>query len=866
MSQSPEPQPLNDLEIPPEVPAGPKINDIKHEFHPHSGRPLQEESLEDYLRTQSLRRRRPPTEEKPYAPGFRTRLDFEVAHFAQENMLNKKATNQLISLIRRCAANPEEFTTTNHADMSKQWDQASKKCTEFQKYDVPVLYKGVEQIFEMHTRPLWNWALDLIQDPRLADFFVWDSERTYKYDGTSFVRFYTEPWTAQAYWEIQSKLPDHKDAKLCPYIIYADKSKLSSFGTEKAYPVIARLGNIVVGIRNGNEWGGGQVVGSLPVVKDDTAESGKPGYVNFKNAVWHSAFHKLLESIVAHSKTGIWTQCGDGQQRWLFPVILILAADYEEASVMALIRGLRGLYPCPICFVKAEQQSDLAVTSDLRTAHHAQAAVEKARTLSAERAEQSLKHLGLRNVDNVFWKVAHSDAHRAISFDRLHSHQSGLWGDHLFPVLKFHIERLGARQLAKLDRQIDSMPRWRNLNHFQTVSNLSFNDGSKHEDISKIMIYAVHNILTDRLGLLLLQCVRGYMELNMYVGLELHTTNTIAAGRRQLEKFGELMKEYIAACEGTEFEDKNWNFIKMHLHKHVFTDIEQKGVTKNFGTKIDEAMHGPARAAYLRQTNFKNVAPQILRSLHRRMVGKYILEQLDDLDALWEDEDGDAPVDLDNVDPLDLEEFGNVVVGAKHGVISFLALETAMKQDLAFANFRIRFSDFLSDFLPAYGHALPGGKRVKFTREQEITPYRYLKVFFQSLDDWKDETDYLRCNPSFHNHERYDAALVKTTTGTIFVRLVFVFTWTSDGKTYPFALVQPLDLGIGQRSAKDKALHFYRVREKPRHRCEFISVHSIIRGALLAPDFDKKGDYFAVDGVDSDMFLRLMELYPNHTT
>lgn len=65
---------------------------------------------------------------------------------------------------------------------------------------------------------------------------------------------------------MQSKLPRHKDAKLCPYILYADKAKLSSFGTQKAYPIVARLANIVVGIRNGNEWGGGQIVGSLPVV------------------------------------------------------------------------------------------------------------------------------------------------------------------------------------------------------------------------------------------------------------------------------------------------------------------------------------------------------------------------------------------------------------------------------------------------------------------------------------------------------------------------------------------------------------------------------------------------------------------------
>ncbi|KAJ7934928.1 hypothetical protein B0H13DRAFT_1586945, partial [Mycena leptocephala] len=77
--------------------------------------------------------------------------------------------------------------------------------------------------------------------------------------------------------------------------------------------------------------GGGQIVGSLPVVSDDSAESGKPGYANFKNAVWHAAFYKLLESIAIHSKPGIWTCCGDEIIRWLFPMLLILAADYEEA-------------------------------------------------------------------------------------------------------------------------------------------------------------------------------------------------------------------------------------------------------------------------------------------------------------------------------------------------------------------------------------------------------------------------------------------------------------------------------------------------------------------------------------------------------
>jgi hypothetical protein len=47
--------------------------------------------------------------------------------------------------------------------------------------------------------------------------------------------------------------------------------------------------------------------------------------------MWHAAFYKLLESIALISKTGAWTTCGDGEKRWLFPCIVILSADYEEA-------------------------------------------------------------------------------------------------------------------------------------------------------------------------------------------------------------------------------------------------------------------------------------------------------------------------------------------------------------------------------------------------------------------------------------------------------------------------------------------------------------------------------------------------------
>ena len=45
-----------------------------------------------------------------------------------------------------------------------------------------------------------------------------------------------------------------------------DKTRLSTFGTAKAYPVIARFGNLPDFIRNGRDIGGGRIVGWLPIV------------------------------------------------------------------------------------------------------------------------------------------------------------------------------------------------------------------------------------------------------------------------------------------------------------------------------------------------------------------------------------------------------------------------------------------------------------------------------------------------------------------------------------------------------------------------------------------------------------------------
>jgi hypothetical protein len=48
--------------------------------------------------------------------------------------------------------------------------------------------------------------------------------------------------------------------------LYADKTQLSSFRTEKGYPVMARILNLPVWMRNGDGIGGAWVMGWLPIV------------------------------------------------------------------------------------------------------------------------------------------------------------------------------------------------------------------------------------------------------------------------------------------------------------------------------------------------------------------------------------------------------------------------------------------------------------------------------------------------------------------------------------------------------------------------------------------------------------------------
>ncbi|KAG2101790.1 hypothetical protein BD769DRAFT_1697154 [Suillus cothurnatus] len=839
-----------------------KRDDIKVKYHPNSGIEAKVCAFDAFERHPATSVP-PPDGHPPWHP-FKSRLEFDIAELTLEVGLNNEQSDRLIKLCHRCALGKEKVTFKNHKDIHSMWEAASHRITKFTKEVITVPFDGdgKSRDYEIHYRVLWELAADMLRNPRLFPHFVFDAHRFSKFDGNTFVSFVDEPFTARDIWDVQSQLPP--GAKPLAFILYADKTKLSSFGTAKGYPVYARLANLPTKIRNGQGTGGGYVVGWLPIVNDEKLHSGKPSWVNFKNTVWHKSFSRILSSLASKSKTGQWFTCLDGIERWFFLCILILSADFEEQCVMALTRGLMSLWPCPVCLVSRDDLWDTSRSYRQRTSKESQA-------LKPLKREELLKEQALRLIENALWAVKFTCVHRALLHDRCHFNHAGLWSRHLWVELQKLLAILGRDKVSQVDENFEKFPYWQNLKHPNRIVGVTFTDSSVHEDISKMIIYATHNIFTEHdspLGYLLLRCTRLYIEMDIYAALEVHTANTITEGRHTVQAFTALIQQYIT--QTADDNEKNWNFPKLHMITHIFNDIEAKGASRNYNTKLNEQMHGPLKDWYLNRTNFKNVAEHILCIDHWLLVADDISRRISDFDE-------HSQVKLDDIDDEllghnddtvitgspDANSFDpslHVRIGSRQPAQTFDFIENAHQADAGFTNFRIKLNDFLSNFLPICNIPLPGGKRIHFQSDNTVTECRFLRVNYKSLVDWRQYTDYLRCNPQFFGAPRFDCVFIQTQQSIIIGRLVFVFECAVGNDLFPIALIHPFDAPTGLRLRKDKQLNIFRVRAKPRVRTEFFSVRSIIRGALLVQD-DNSLDYLVVDTIDTDMFLRVRDMH-----
>ncbi|KAJ4476792.1 hypothetical protein C8R41DRAFT_869631 [Lentinula lateritia] len=669
----------------------------------------------------------------------------------------------------------------HHQEIQNTWDLAAERLTKFRKTEVVVRYCDLEpESYELYYRPVWDWLQELLLNCDIVSKMEWDARRLFKFDGGSrtWKRFIEEAWSANSWWSFQ--------------------------------------------------------------VSEDAAHSGKADFVNFKNVVWHESAAKIFESMAEYCRTGYTMVCGDGVRRWMYPIVLIKSADYEEQ--------------CPI---PHDQLLDFDNKYLERTAKDTIEILNNARQkalISKADEEAELKKYSLRPCFNSFFKLAHSDPYAGVSFDDLHFQDSGVWGDHIFEHAKIQINNRSAvtkiDNRNKLSVRFKEFPRWSKLNHFDTgVMKLSFNDGSKHYDISRLFLFAAHDVIPekeDKAAYTLLKVMRKYINMIMYSGLNVQTSDTIALGHSAIKNFVDMLKVYISLSPDV---NKTFNVIKIHYHQHLYDDIENKGVLCGMSTKPNEKFHGPLRKIYLRQTNFKDTAKQIVRFEHQSVVATLIQDEIQILDR-YEHGNPELPSDLET--PIDNVHF---TLGSKLKPVSFAQLEG---KDLIFARIHIRLAEFMLTLLTTATNIV----RVTYTAHDTVIPYQFLKIRYESLETWRLAVDILHCNPNFHGHPRYDYIIFSGILGPVFAQLHYLLLCNACDSQYLIALVQAYKI-INTRSRIDKDLGLLRIRKE--HNLEFISVQSIVRGAVVLPISSETDDKFVWDPLDGDMFLRVKKYFPGFT-
>ncbi|KAG2033796.1 hypothetical protein BDR03DRAFT_1013936 [Suillus americanus] len=322
--------------------------------------------------------------------------------------------------------------------------------------------------------------------------------------------------------------------------------------------------------------------------------------------------------------------------------------------------------------------------------------------------------------------------------------------------------------------------------------------------------------------------------------------------------FNAALKDYVECASMSPIEDLkvDWDFPKMHLWKHVTRDIQMKGTVRNYSTRPNENLHGPLKEAYERQSNGKDVADQILHIDQCKYAVRLLRLHVDTLGEQCSLPDDEAKAKA-KARP-DIFE-GHVKLGSPQLPVSIQDIENSCSQeDHAFRGFRCKFADFINTSLPGYGYQLE--RWVTIPTNFQIQEHWYLKVNYESVVDWRQTTDYLRCNLHFHGHPRYNCALIQLTQDvSVFVQLILMFKCQlPDVGSFELALVQPLTAGIiGAPHWINRDFQLTRIKAVPRESSIFIPLRSLIHSAMLYPDPAHQDEFIVVNHIDSDMFMHM---------
>ncbi|KAJ7493651.1 hypothetical protein FB451DRAFT_1164530 [Mycena latifolia] len=832
-------------DAPATVPLPPRFIYVKH--HPHAEKfpefiPLDCGVLNPQSALTPDTKLVPLHDERPFKP-FLSFADYKFASkCVRRRMPNAQIDEDLHEMHGHIYSSDCHVSFKTHRDLNQSLAAARVSNIAFHSETLTIDFNGrhFRGLFEVDIefRDPWRIMKDWVCDPTLAPVSTWFSQEkflcsrgTIEYSNP----LYDEPWTGKTWREVDNGLPSGGKYPSCflGLHVWLDKGLVST--KVKMHPILFRACWIHSTTRNASGNGGSTLAGfvrmpdALRHVDPKTLKSSERAeYDRLKRIIYREVCHLVLAALKKRSHNGEAVKFGDGIIHIGYPGVLIESMDFEELAAWLAIRNSRSLHPCPRCLVHKDDLHRLTRIFTNRTSESMSRALAQApKNPKADRNEH-LKQYGLHDFEHFLWEFSNSDPYKAASYDCLHFFDGGIWGRHLWVVIKEYLQNNGLA--SDFNQHMSQFPRWRNLKHIQSPTTIEYSEGQTFLDILKCALPCLVQLLPP--NSCLVRVVRVMQKICVLLGLEVHT-NT------RLERLHEAIGEYEKICEEiSRKHGKVFDFLKQHFLGHAIDAFKSKGTSRNMNTRVGEGFQQEVATLY-KKTNGKNAEHQISVMDENEET----MARLDMLVNLWrrsQEEDDE----LDLMQPA-MDSTAHWRLGSPDSQV--LSHRLDISRDPLFHDFNFRLREYL-----AHHH---GSHLVSPQDDIKIEPCKVLYIEYQSMVDWRCERDILRCNPSFHGLPRYNSVIFSAEDDLLAVgQIEYLFRCHLPHRV-------PLDLAMIRpycvSTWKPRTCTDCPIREKG-SRPVFISLEHITRGALLSPIFGAPREvFYVVDCVDEDMYLRI---------
>ncbi|KAI0039173.1 hypothetical protein FA95DRAFT_1504536 [Auriscalpium vulgare] len=534
-----------------------------------------------------------------WAP-FTSKLDWEIAKWAKMRGPTSTAFTELLQIEGVQDALKLSFKSSK--DLNKVIDGCLPVVPEFHSEEIEVDGESFEVFFR---DPLQCIKL-LYGNPEFLPHMSFAPERHYV-DEDLTIPVYHQMHTGRWWWKIQKILEGiNPGATVVPVIVSTDKTQITQFRNQSAYPVYLTIGNIAKEIRRQPSKHAQMLVGYLPTtrllhIKDSVTRT--RALAN----LFHACMRKILGSLSDPGRNGLPMASGDGVVRRCHPIFATFIGDYPEQALVACVKfGL-----CPKCEAEHDDLGlyEEAPSRDLASTLRALRTVDR----GPEVFMQECAEVGLKPVVHPFWEdLPYANVFKSITPDILHQMYQGM----VKHTLEWLQKTFGA---VEIDERCKRLPRNHSTRLFSSgISHLSRVSGQEHKDICRILMGLIVDLRPQdpNIGaspVRVVRAIRALLDFLYLAQYPSHSQTTL-----------QYLEDALARFHGSKsvFEElgirEHFNIPKLHGLSHYVESIKLFGTTDNYNTEATERLHiDYAKDAY-RSTNHKDAFPQMTKWLVRR--------------------------------------------------------------------------------------------------------------------------------------------------------------------------------------------------------------------------------------------------------